>query len=325
VTVIVAARREAERIGDKLRTLAEQRYPPDLLDVVLACDGAADHPDDATPRAAAAHLGARLRVLALPDGGKAVALNAAVAAARGEVLVFTDARQRLSADAVAALVEDLADPAVGAVGGELVLDGGAPASAYWRYEKWIRSCEARAGSTVGVSGCLYAMRRALWQPLPPGTVLDDVLTPLRVRRAGFRVAFEPAARAFDDAAPTEREFRRKVRTLAGNFQLLALAPWLLSPRCPGFFAFASHKLARLAVPWVLTAVLVASYALPSPWRNALIAAQAFAYGLAALGPFAPHVVLVAPLARLAAAFVALNAAAVAGLFRFLAHRRRMPW
>ncbi len=210
----------------------------------------------------------------------------------------------------------------------MVLDrsgGGAPASAYWRYEAWIRRCEGRAGSTVGVSGCLYAMRRVLFSPLPAGTVLDDVLTPMRVRRAGFRVAFEPAARAFDEAAPTDREFRRKVRTLAGNFQLLALAPWLLAPSSPGFFAFASHKLARLAVPWALAAVAAASFALPAPWRDALVAAQALGYGLAALGPVAAPLHLVAPIARLAAAFVALNAAAVAGLFRFLAHRRQMPW
>src|SRR5439155_1671848 len=110
------------------------------------------------------------------------------------------------------------------------------------------------------------------------------------------------------------------------FQLLALAPWLLSPWSPGFFAFASHKLARLAVPYALVAVLAASFALPSPWRNALCAAQMFGYALAAVGPLAAaRMTPLAPLARLAAAFVALNAAAVAGLYRFVAHRRHLPW
>ena len=108
--------------------------------------------------------------LSLPQHrGKACALNAAVAAAGGEILVFTDARQELSPDAVAALVENFADREVGAVGGELVLAGDAPAGAYWRYEAALRRWESASGSTIGVSGALYALRRQLWAPLPAET------------------------------------------------------------------------------------------------------------------------------------------------------------
>src|SRR5205823_5867836 len=144
-------------------------------EVIVACDGACDDAADETPqiarRAGAALMPGRVQVLSLPRIGKAAALDVACGRARGDVLVFTDARQRLSPNAIAVLVEDLGDPGVGAVGGELVLEGDAPASAYWRYEAWIRRCEGRAGSTVGVSGCLYALRRALWKPLPAGTIL----------------------------------------------------------------------------------------------------------------------------------------------------------
>ncbi len=262
-------------------------------------------------------------MLALPERhGKPPALNAAAAQATGEVLVLTDARQPLSDNAIEALIADLGDPDVGAAGGELVLGGDAPAGAYWKYEALIRKWEGRAGSTVGVSGALYAIRRALWQPMPDETILDDVLQPMRVRLAHKRVVFEPAARAFDHAAESKREFQRKVRTLSGNFQLLLILPGLLSPwQNPSWFDFVSHKLCRLFVPYALIAAFVASALLPAPLSTGLVAAQLGGYGLAgarALG-------LRLPLSGLAETFVVLNAAAVVGLWRFVRFGRKLPW
>src|SRR5262249_5926513 len=151
------------------------------FDVVVACDGSDDGTEEIARAAGERWLPGRVRVLALPRGGKPAALNAAGAAASGEVVVVSDARQRLSGSAIAELMAVLGDSSVGAVGGMLVLDGDAPAGAYWRYEAAIRRLEAAAGSTVGVSGALYALRRSLWRPLPRETVLDDVLVPMRVR------------------------------------------------------------------------------------------------------------------------------------------------
>lgn len=330
VTVVIAAYREARTIEKKLGTLAAQDYPAELLDVVLACDGSDDGTAEAAQRAGARLLPGRLRVIELPRGGKPAALNAGVAAARGEVLVLTDARQELNAGALRALLLDLTDPAVGAVSGELVLGGAAGAGAYWRYEAWIRRNEGRSGSVIGVSGALYAMPRALWQDLPAETILDDLLVPMRVRGRGLRVAFEPAAQAFDTAAENAREFARKARTLAGNFQLLGLMPELLSPRAnPSFFGFVSHKLCRLLVPYALLLILGSNAALvfgrerPGPALLALFVLQLGGYGLAllALVPGTQRLALV----RLASTFVVLNAAAVAGLLRVLQHGRRQPW
>ncbi len=305
VTVLIAAWREARTIERKLESLAKQTYPAELVDVVVACDGSDDGTPEIARAAGEAHLGGRLQVVVLPvRGGKPRALNAAAGAARGEVLVLTDARQPLSDTAIEALVEDLGDPDVGVAGGELVLGGDAPAGAYWKYEALIRKWEGRAGSTGGVSGALYAIKRELWEPMPDETILDDVLQPMRARLRQKRVVFEPAARAFDIAAESKREFQRKVRTLSGNFQLLLLAPGLLSPVAnPSWFDFVSHKLCRLFVPYALVATLVASCFLPSPW---------------ALG-------LALPLAGLAETFVVLNAAAVVGLWRFVRHGRNLPW
>jgi cellulose synthase/poly-beta-1,6-N-acetylglucosamine synthase-like glycosyltransferase len=323
VTVLIAAWREAGTIARKLESLARQTYPAELVDVVVACDGSDDGTPDVASDAGKAHLPGRLQVLALPDRrGKPPALNAAAQAATGEVLVLTDARQPLSDNAIEALVDDLGDPEIGVVGGELVLGGDAPAGAYWKYEALVRKWEGRAGSTVGVSGALYAIRRHLWQPMPDETILDDVLQPMRARLAGKRVVFEPAARAFDTAAESKREFQRKVRTLSGNFQLLVLLPGLLSPlRNPSWFDFVSHKLCRLFVPYALVAAFVASLALPRPVATSLVAVQLAGYGLAA----ARALGLKLPLSGLAETFVVLNAAAVVGLWRFLRYGRRLPW
>ena len=153
-------------------------------------------------------------------------------------------------------------PRSAAVSGELVLDceAGASASsagegvgAYWRYEKWLRAHESAIDSMLGATGAIYAMRRACWRPLPEGTILDDVLAPMRAVLAGWRVVFEPRARAFDVTAPdVAAESRRKTRTLAGNYQMLALEPRLLVPgRNRVWLQYVSHKLGRLLVPWAL--------------------------------------------------------------------------
>jgi cellulose synthase/poly-beta-1,6-N-acetylglucosamine synthase-like glycosyltransferase len=324
VSILIATWREAKTISKKLESLAAQSYPPDLLEVLLVCDGS----DDGTPAAARAagaqYLDGRLRVIELPQRrGKPGALNAAAAAATGEVFVLTDARQPLSPNAVQVLVEDLGDPTVGAVGGALELGGSAPAGAYWKYEALIRTLEGRAGSTVGVSGALYAIHRALFTQLPDETILDDVLVPMRVRLAGKRVAFEPEAKAYDIAAESRREFARKVRTLSGNFQLLLLLPSLLLPwRNPSWFDFLSHKLCRLLVPYAMVAALVSSAFLPAPYSTILVGAQLAGYLLALLSGLG---ILRSRVAGLCQTLVVLNAAAVVGLARFVRHGRRLPW
>ena len=322
VSVILAAFREAATIEPKLASLAQQSYGGEL-EVLVVCDGS----DDGTPEIARAAgeklLPGRAHVIVQPSRKGKPALNAGLERATGQVLLFTDARQPLSKRTIEALVADLGDPAVGAVGGALELSGDAPAGAYWKYEALIRKWEARSGSTVGVSGALYAVKRALVTPLPEETILDDVLVPMRVRLRGLRVGFEPEAKAFDRAAESKREFGRKVRTLSGNFQLLWLQPSLLLPFVnPSWFDFVSHKLSRLLVPYAMLAALMASALLPSPWSWLLVGAQLGGYLFAALHAMG---VTRSRIAGLCETLVVLNAAAVVGLLRFLRHGRRLPW
>lgn len=291
VSVIVAARNEGRRLPARIDNLFAQDYPAHLVQIIVVSDGSED---DTTGRLAP--YGRRVRLIEQPPLGKASALNRGAAAATGEVLVFADARQRFQADALRHLVTPLLDERVGAVSGELVLDAEVsdaegPASAssaaegvglYWRYEKWLRRHESEVGSTLGVTGAIWAVRRRLWQPLPPETLLDDVLAPMRVVLAGHRVVFAPDARAFDAvSADVGAEQRRKVRTLAGNYQLLVLEPRLLLPVVnPVWLPFVSHKLGRLLVPYALVALLISSAALAS---------QHIFYGLALVGQTAFYV------------------------------------
>jgi cellulose synthase/poly-beta-1,6-N-acetylglucosamine synthase-like glycosyltransferase len=203
--------------------------------------------------------------------------------------------------------------------------------AYWRYEKLIRRLQSRLGSAVCVTGALYAIRRDLFRPLDSRLILDDVAVPMDVVAAGRRVVFEPEAEAFDQSPETpQREYRRKVRTLAGNYQLVALRPWLLDPRRnPLFFHFVSHKLSRLLVPWCLVALLASSATLfallgAMPYRIALLAQAGF-YLMAFLGWCLDRAKVRITLLAFPYAFALLNLAAGASPFRFLTGRERSAW
>lgn len=260
VSIIIVVRDGVRHIRAKLKNLCSLDYPADYIEIIVACDGCKD-------RTAAlvrhAH-DARVRVLEFPVArGKALCLNDAVATARGEVLLMTDVQHKLSPLALRELVDNLGDPRVGAVSGSLELENvsstfGHGVSAYWRYEKFIRHQESRCGSSIGVCGALYAVRNELYKPLPPATLLDDVLVPMDIAATGRRVVFEPRAIAWGETAqaPLEEQPRR-LRAMVGCFQLMDVAPWLLSPaRNPLWFQFMSHKMLRLLAPWLLVSLLL---------------------------------------------------------------------
>lgn len=290
ISIVVAARNEAARLPARVTNLLELSYPGPR-EVIVASDGS----NDATGTALA-RFGDSVRLLELPRGGKPLALNAAVAASRGEILIFADARQAFSPATLIALVRNFDDPAVGGVTGELILDaetGGADSTVgdgvglYWRYEKWLRRHESAIWSTLGATGAIYALRRSLWQPLPAETLLDDVLAPMRAVLAGARVVYEEQAQAFDRASPdAAAEARRKRRTLAGNYQILVQEPRLLLPWAnPVWIQYLSHKVGRLLVPWLLVGAFFASAALAgSSWLYAgAFGLQVAFYGLALFG------------------------------------------
>lgn len=253
VTAILAAREPAAVIESRVRNWLASDYAGPL-DVVVAHE-------PGHPWAVPADIAPRVRVVAGDaPGGKCANLNAGVRAADGEVLVLGDAHQSFAPAAITALVSALGDPTLGAVSGQLEIPGdraGIVLRAYWAYEKRLRRDEARLQSAIGVSGSIYAMRASLWEPLPPGLILDDVHLPMRLVLAGHRVGFEPTAVATETrTVNTSQEYRRKVRTLTGNLQLIAWMPAILLPvRNPVWLQFVLHKLARLVTPYALLAVI----------------------------------------------------------------------
>lgn len=316
LTVVIAAWNEEARIAARVRDVLAQDYPAERLQVLVISDGSRD----ATAARAADTGDPRVRVLALEvNVGKAAALNAGLAQVDTALVAFTDARQRYAPGALRALVAAFADPQVGAVSGELVIEP-APGAVqavglYWRMEKALRAGEARLGWLHGVSGAVYAMRRALYRPMPAGTVLDDLWQPLHVLLAGQRVWMARAAIAYDRAsADAGEEFGRKLRTLAGNWQLLARLPIVLHPlRNPVFFAWWSHKFLRLLVPWALLLALLAAAMAPGVLYRVALVAQLTAYAWAVLALRLPRLAARVPLLPAAGTFLMLNWAALLAL------------
>lgn len=331
VTVVVVAYNEANRVAARLRNLLAQDYPRDRLDIVLASDGSAD----GTVGTARAFAPASVQVVEFAHRrGKPSVLNEVVPGVRGEIVVLADARQEFAPDAVRALVAPFADGRVGAVSGELVLtEGGertavgAGAGFYWRYEKFIRRHESGADSVVGATGCIYAIRRSLFQPIPDNTLLDDVLIPMTIARHGYRVLFEPGARAYDEAPRTAgQEFTRKVRTIAGNFQLFARHPWLLSPFANRLWLQTlSHKALRLVSPILLVGLLVANaLLLDRPLYGYVLALQLAFYAAALAGHALRHTARL-PLLSGPYMFCLLNWITVVAFHRFVTGSQAVTW
>ena len=262
VSIVVAVHNGAAMLPWKIEHL--RSLEPDLIaEIIFVSDGSTDE----TAQLLGEISDPRMRVILLPQQvGKAAALNHGIAAAAGEFLLFVDVRPRIEAGAVGSLLSNFADPNVGCVAGELWIQpgheqesaAGSVGGLYWRYEQWIRNCEAAWNSPVGVYGGFYAARRSLVTFMPQGLILDDMLQPLSIIRQGYRSVIDRSA-IVTDVWPTRTadEFSRKVRTLAGNFQLLAHAPWILGPRNPVLFQLISHKFLRLVVPYCFGAMLVA--------------------------------------------------------------------
>ncbi|HEX3695836.1 MAG TPA: glycosyltransferase family 2 protein [Polyangia bacterium] len=329
ITVCLPVWNGAALLPAKLDSLLAQDYPAEKLDIIVYCDGCSDDTEAGARRIAAQpRAGGRITVQASTERlGKPTAINKVRGMAKGELLLLNDARQPLSPNSARALAAPFRHPEMGCTTGNLVLTGGAGSGVYWRYENWIRRQESRFRSVVGMSGSIAMVRRDDLSPLPADIVLDDVWIPMQLRLRGRRVLFVTEAEAYDSAFEDDQEFRRKVRTLAGNYQLFAMMPALLVPlRNPAWFETVSHKLMRLIAPWLLLSLAAASLVgalRASGFCAATLAllclGQAGFYGAALVGQRAGR------LAGVARTFVVLNAAAVVGLWRHLTGGQRITW
>lgn len=325
VSILMVVRNEATVLERKLDNLLSLDYPPELTEIVVVSDGSTD----GSERVLQEHASQRIQSVVLARAsGKAAGLNQGIKLARHEMVVFTDARQQIESGAVRLLMENFADASVGCASGELLLgDLQAGESArgvglYWRIEKAIRQMEADSGSVVGATGAFYAVRRKLLVTVPPDTILDDVFIPMNVARQNYRVVFDDRAHAWDVATQgTGREFARKVRTLTGNYQLLQLAPWLLTAKNPIRFEFISHKLFRLLVPFALAAALISSALLGGLFFKIVFLGQLGFYALGMFSAVQPGRGILARGSDAVFTFVLLNAAALVAFGKFVSGRK----
>lgn len=291
ISVIIAARNEADKIRQKIDNTLALDYPPTLLEVIVASDASDDGTDDIVQ--SYARRGVRL-VRSPQRGGKEHVQGLAVAVAQGEILVFTDAATFLDTDALSRLVQNFADPSVGAVSTEdLIVDAGGTPTAeglYVKYEMWVRRLESQVHSLVGLSGSCFAIREELctdWSP----SLQSDFMGALRGARRGFRSIADPSVRAkFPTVISARLEMPRRVRTFLRGITVLMANTDMLNPFIYGRFAFqlASHKLLRFAAPFLLLMAVGTSVLLihEQPYFG-LFWAQLGFYSLGILGAVVP--------------------------------------
>ncbi|HXB96240.1 MAG TPA: glycosyltransferase family 2 protein [Puia sp.] len=331
VSFIVAAFNEEDLIAKKILNSVGQQYPGGEIEFIFVTDGSSD----STPSIVAGYPSVLL-LHAAQRKGKAAAMNRAVGAAKGEVLIFSDANTMLNPEAVMTIARHYADPAVGGVAGEKKViggDAGAPGEGeglYWQYESLLKKIDSRCYSVVGAAGELFSLRKGLYTVLPENTVLDDFVLSLRVAQRGFRVLYEPGAYAMELPSFSYREEqKRKVRIAAGGFQSIVMLKGLFlfwrHPRLS--FLYISHRVLRWTLsPLCLILAFLSNFVLCFVEDGAvfpvLFALQVAFYGMALLGGRGKTG---NKLFKIPYYFAFMNVSVVLGFFRFLGGRQTALW
>ncbi|WP_457575623.1 glycosyltransferase family 2 protein [Desulfomarina sp.] len=335
VSVVIAARNEALNIENRIRNLLEQDYPAEKYEIIVVSDGSDDGTEKIVNQIADEQAGYCPEISChayTPSQGKPTALNTGVTKASGEIIIFTDARQLFATNVITELVANFSDPKIGGVSGELIFvkDGTSnievQMGAYWQYEKMIRKMESKTGSVVGVTGAIYAIRKELYQHLQNSTILDDVMTPMNIAMQGYRIIFDSSAVAYDVfSKDTTQEWRRKVRTLAGNWQMLSLNPSLMLPhRNPLWFRFISHKIARITVPFFLILFFVTGLLQEGISYYYITIVQVLFYSAALIAFFIPSTRNFF-IFQISYFFCVLNLAAIKGFFIWITGGCKTIW
>jgi cellulose synthase/poly-beta-1,6-N-acetylglucosamine synthase-like glycosyltransferase len=326
VSVLLAVYNGEAFVARKLDNLLALDYPAELLDIIVVSDGSTD----ATDRIVESYAHRSVRLMRASHAGKPSALNVAMEHARGELLLFADVRQMFDPQALRHLVANFADKSVGAVTGELRfvhsdrVGEAADIDVYWRYEIWARQQHSLIDSIFSTTGCIYALRRSLAEPIPPDTLGDDIVIPLRAFFRGYRVVIDTEALAFDYGLIKGGEFRRKLRTLGGVWQAHARIPQLFTSANRMRMHFLPHKFGRVVLPWLILSGIGATFALPGGWmRSALLAIAVAVLALAAFDLVLPAKFILRRISSPARSFVLLNAASLASVLVFFVPPERL--
>lgn len=329
VSVVVAAWNEADVIGQKVHNSLALDYPQERLEIIVGSDGS----DDGTDDIVASFDDPRVRLAGSKERtGKVGVLNRTIPSATGDIVILSDANTMIDPAAIRKLVRHFADPRVGCVCGQLRLYNPGKSdyeeSAYWLYESFLKLHEGKRGAVMGANGGIYAIRKTLFTPLPPNTIVDDFVIAMRCLQRGYRVLYDPEAIASEETTEDYASERvRRVRIAAGNFQSLGLVGGLLRPR-NGFpaFAFFSHKLLRWMAPFLLVFLFLANLSLlHRTFYQWTLIGQLLFYWLAVVGFVVRLPGPIGKAASIARYFVEMNVGMAQGFVRYVRRTQKVTW
>ncbi len=331
VTLLVAAYNEAEIIRAKLKNSYALNYPADLLSILFITDGSNDNSHDLL-----ANL-PLVTVMHRPERrGKLAAVNRAMLKINSEIVVLSDANCMLNPQALKNIVRHFTYTRVGAVAGEKRVVSNTESSKgeglYWRYESILKRMDSELNTTVGAAGELFAFRRTLYSEVPNDTIIEDFALSMDIASRGYKVIYEPSAIASETGSSNMgEEWKRKVRICAGGFQAIGQFSFLLTPSRFNLlsFQFISHRLLRWAVvPFILPVLFILTgmaARLGNMAFQVFFCLQIIAYALAAVGLLFIKGQKMPTLVGIPLQFAMMNAAAYAGLWRYIRGSQSAVW
>jgi glycosyltransferase involved in cell wall biosynthesis len=329
VSVLIVAHNEEECIGARVDNALAVDYPRERLEIVIASDGSTDR----TTAIARSRQDPRVRVVEFRTRrGKASVLNQVIPTLASDIVVLSDANTQMEPTAVRRMVRWFSDEQVGVVVGRLVLTdpitGKNVDSLYWKYETFLKRCDARLNALLGASGAIYGLRRNRFTAIPADTLVDDLVLPMLMRlKNDSQIVYDESVVAHEETpADLFAEFRRRTRIGAGGFHSLATLWPLLSPARGWIaFTFLSHKVLRWVCPLLLVGAASMNLVLTDPIYKLGLSVQVAFYAVAAAGALAPGGNLAIRLMRLATLFTSMQVALMIGLAQWIAGMHGGTW
>jgi cellulose synthase/poly-beta-1,6-N-acetylglucosamine synthase-like glycosyltransferase len=331
ISVLVAAYNEAASIGQKITQTLQLDYPSDQIEIIVLSDSSTDGTDEIVRQI----RDSRVRLLRMPErGGKTNAQNHGVQAAKGEILIFSDATTIYHPMALRYLVSNYRDPSVGAVSGRYQYfdeTGRSPTGlgtvAFWNYENLIKKFQSQIKTISGCCGCIYSVRKSAYTPLDPD-IISDLVQPLMVLKQGLRVIFEDRALAYEETTQSSsEEFSMRVRVVTRAIHGILRVSELLNPFRYSWISvqLLSHKVLRWIVPFFLIGIFLSNLALlSSSFYLYVFVAQVLLYGSALLSLVLP-LQKVSKLLTVPLYFCTVNSAALVSVIEVIRGNRYVVW
>lgn len=331
VTFLITAYNEEKNIAGKLENTLSLDYPKEKLEIIVASDASEDRTEQIVK-----DFSARGVILNRVEGrvGKTETQNQTVKMAHGDIIIFSDATTKYKKDAIRKIVRNYNDPSIGAVSGryEYVNPTGAPVGLgtilFWKYENSVKGRQTRIKTVTGCCGCIYSVRKSLYEPLPRD-IISDLVEPLKILEKGYRIAFEPEAVAYEETTESPgEEFSMRVRVISRGMHGLWYMRNLFNPMKYGFISFQlfSHKVLRWMIPFLLLSLLITNLFLVShPFYALLLGAQVLFY-IGAMGGFLLEKMgKKIKLLALPVYYCVVNAASATAFFRTIFGKKAIVW